>query len=51
MRVDQIAAALAHDARQRKGGARDEDRIEVGDIETDELGTRGSDLVFEPAAV
>jgi len=41
----------AHNAAQREGGARDEDRIEVGDIEPDELGARVSDLVFEPAAV
>ena len=31
--------------------ARDEDRIEVGDIEPKELGARVGDFVFEPAAV
>ena len=51
MRVDDIAALLAHDARQREGGARDEDRIEVGDVEPDELGAGLGNLVLEPAAV
>ncbi len=36
---------------QRKRGAQDEDRVEVGDVETDEFRAGGSDFVLEPSAV
>src|SRR3954463_2025092 len=46
-----IAMLSAHNAAQREGGARDEDRIEVGDIEPDELGAQVGDFIFQSAAV
>ena len=51
MRVNDIAAARAHHPRQRKRSAQDEDRIEVGNVEADELRARRGDFVFEPPAV
>jgi hypothetical protein len=51
MRVEDVAMLAAHDVAQRESRARDENRIEISDIEPDDLGARVGDLVLEPAAV
>ena len=51
VRMNHIAPLAAHNASQRECGARDEDRIEVGDIEPDEVGARIGNFVLQPAAI